>query len=551
MTGNVGGVGGRRHVPDHDPDETIIATRRELVRRQAAARPTAGSRADLRIARARDVRRALGLTALSVLLPGLGLLWTKRKMVGLAMVGVTLIGAICLGIIVSSGGLIHGAAQLLTKKGLVLLLVCIVGGGLLWVAGIVLTAMTTTGRRWPEQTRWMHRIFATVMCLVVAAPAAYAAHDVWITRNAFNNIFHDRYTTNTEAATPGGGSDPWKDTPRVNILLFGSDAGADRVKQRPDSLIVASVDTQTGDTVLVSVPRNMGHAPFPKSDPLHKLYPDGYTKLPGDTDNAAGIMESVWQAGEVHKDLFPKDDPNPGLTATKDAVTGVTGLKIDYTATVDMDGFEQLVNAMGGVYVNVKADPGSTFDPKLGIPIGGEIDTVTNTIKRGSIKGWIKPGYQKLDGKKALWYSRSRVGSVTGDDNRMRRQRCMINDLISQVNPFQMVKKFPSIMQVASKNIRIDISQDDLPAFATLAQKMKSGNMRTVDISNPTSNWDPDYAKIHTRVQKALKAGHNKKAPTPNKSKKATTTPSTTPSSSSSSSSSSSESAFSSTADSC
>ncbi|MGN6415046.1 LCP family protein [Flexivirga sp.] len=544
MTGNVGDVGGRRHIPEHDPDETIIATRQELVRRQAAARPPVGSRADMRTARVRDVRRALGLTALSVLLPGLGLLWTRRKMVGLAMVGITVIGAICLGIIVSSGGLIHGTAQLLTKKGLVLLLVCTIGGGLLWIAGIVLTAMTTTGRRWPEQTRWMHRVFATLMCLVVAAPAAYAAHDVWITRNAFNNIFHERYTTNTDAATPGGGSDPWADVPRVNILLFGSDAGADRIKQRPDSLIVASVDTKTGDTVLVSVPRNMGHAPIPASDPLHKIYPNGFVKLPGQTDPAAGLMESIWQAGDDHRDLFPKDDPQPGLTATKDAVTGITGLEIDYTATVDLQGFEQLVDAMGGVWVNVKPDPGQT-NPQLGIPIGGRI--INGQVQPGSITGYIKPGYQKLNGREALWYSRSRVAS--GDDQRMRRQRCMINSLISQVNPFQMVQKFPSIMQVAAKNIRLDISQDDLPAFATLAERMKSGNMRSVDISNPVSNSNPDYAKIHALVQKAITAKHSKKASTPKKSgSSSTSSSSTTPSSSSSSTT---QNAISDTADSC
>lgn len=543
MTGNVGGVGGRRNIPDHDPDETIIATRRELVRRQAAAQSGARSRHEVRTARARDVRRALGLTALSVLLPGLGLVWTRRKMLGLAMIGVTLIGAICLGIIVSSGGLIHGTAQLLTKKGLVLLMLCTIGGGLLWVAGIVLTAMTTAGKRWPDQTRWMHRIFATVMCLVVATPAAYAARDVWVTRNAFNNIFHDRYTTNTDAATPGDGSNPWADVPRVNILLFGSDAGADRIKQRPDSLIVASVDTKTGDTVLVSVPRNMGHAPFPKDDPLHKLYPDGFTKLPGETDAAAGLMESVWQAGNDHKDLFPAEDPDPGLTATKDAVTGITGLKIDYTATVDLKGFEQLVDAMGGVYVNVKPDPGQT-NPERGIPIGGEV--VNGVVVPGSITGYIKPGYQKLNGHDALWYSRSRVAS--GDDQRMRRQRCMINSLVSQVDPFQMVKKFSSIMQVASDNIRIDISQDDLPAFAELANKMKSGNMRSVNISNPRSNWDPDYRKIHKLVKKAITAKHSKKAPTPKKSK---ATSSTSSSTSSTSSSSTSTSPIGNTADAC
>ena len=545
MTGNVRGVGGERRVPERDPDETIIASRRELVRRQAP-RTTARSRHERRMARARDVRRALGLTALSVLLPGLGLLWTKRRMIGLAMIGVALIGAISFGIIVSSGGLIHGAAQLLTRKGLILLLFFTITGGLLWIAGIVLTMLTTTNRRWPEQTRWMHRIFATLMCLVIAAPAAYAARDVVITRNAFNQIFTKRYTTNTDAVTPADGNNPWKDIPRVNILLFGSDAGADRILQRPDSLIVASVNTKTGDTVLVSVPRNMGHAPFPKSDPLHKIYPHGFVKLPGQTDNAAGLMEAVWQAGNEHKNLFPKDDPSPGMTATKDAVSGITGLKIDYTATVDLSGFQQLVNAMGGVWVNVKPDPNSLTDPKLGIPIGGRI--INGQIQPGSITGYIKPGYQKLNGREALWYARSRVAS--SDDQRMRRQRCMINDLISQVNPFQMVQKFPSIMQVAAKNIRIDIDQDKLPAFATLANRMKNGNMRTVDISDPVSNSNPNFKRIHALIKKAIAEKHNKKAPTPDKGKKRTKK-STPSSSSSSSSSSTTTSAISDTADSC
>jgi len=549
MTGNVRGAsGGRRmpergrNVPEHDPDETIIANRRELVRRQSDTRSTSRTRRDRRVARARDVRRALGLTALSVLLPGLGLLWTRRRTIGLAMIGLALLGAISLGIIVSSGGVIHGAAQLLTRKGLVLLLVFTIGGGLLWIAGIVLTALTTSSGRWPGQTRWLHRIFATCMCLVVAAPAAYAARDVVITRNAFDHIFTKRYTTDANAATPGTGSHPWANVPRVNILLFGSDAGADRILQRPDSLIVVSVNTKTGDSVLVSVPRNMGHAPFPASDPLHKLYPDGFTRLPGQTDNAAGLMEGVWQAGNDHKDLFPKDDPNPGLTATRDAVSGITGLKIDYTATVDLAGFQQLVDAMGGVWVNVKPDPNSLTDPKLGIPIGGRI--INGQIQPGSITGYIKPGYQKLDGRKALWYSRSRVAS--SDDQRMRRQRCMINDLISQVNPFQMVQKFPSIMQVAAQNIRIDINQDDLPAFATLANRMKNGNMRTVDISNPQSNGNPDFAKIHALIQRAISEKHNTKAPTPKK--RSTPSPS---SSSSSPSSSTTTSAISDTADAC
>nr|WP_246241966.1 LCP family protein [Flexivirga aerilata] len=383
------------------------------------------------------------------------------------------------------------------------------------------------------------------MCLVVAAPVALATRDVWITRSTFGTVFQG--SKNKDAANPGGGSNPWKDIPRVNILLFGSDAGADRIKQRPDSLIVASVDTKTGDTVLVSVPRNMGHAPLPASNPLHSKYPNGFTCLPGQTDAACGLMEGIWQAGEDNKNLFPPDSEDPGLVTTRDAVSGVTGLKIDYTATVDLQGFQQLVDAMGGVYVNVKPDPNSSFD---GIPIGGKLDSAGNVVP-GSITGTIKPGYQKLDGYQALWYSRSRVAS--GDDQRMRRQRCMINNLISQVNPFEMVQKFTSIMSVAQKNIRIDMNQDDLPAFATLANRMKDGNMRSVNISDPVSNSNPNFDRIHALVQKAIDTPHNPKAPTPQKSTSPSASPSSSSSAPSSSGSSSSTSAnpISDTADTC
>ncbi|WP_265445294.1 LCP family protein [Flexivirga meconopsidis] len=535
-----GGRSPRR--PAVDPDETIIASRRALAGReeQTSAPKT---RQAAREVRSHEVRRAIGLTALSALLPGLGLLWTRRRNIGLLFLGLVAIAAISLGIIVLSGGLVQGGARLLTTKGLILLLGMCIGGGLLWLAGIVLTAVTTAQLRWPSQTRALHAGFATLMCLVVAAPTAIATRDVWVTRDTFASVFQGQ--SNKDAVNPGGGSNPWKDIPRVNILLFGSDAGADRVKQRPDSLIVASVDTKTGDTVLVSVPRNMGRAPLPPSNPLYSKYPNGFTCLPGQNDNACGLMEGIWQAGEDNKDLFPADSEDPGLVTTRDAVTGITGLKIDYTATVDLQGFQQLVDAMGGVYVNVKPDPNSGYD---GIPIGGKLDSAGNVIP-GSITGMIKPGYQKLDGFHALWYSRSRVAS--GDDQRMRRQRCMINNLISQVDPFTMVTKFTSIMSVAQKNIRIDMNQDDLPAFATLAERMKSGNMRSVNISDPVSNSNPNYPKIHSLVQKAIETPHNPKAATPKKSSSPAPSPSSSSTAPSSSSSSTSANPISDTADSC
>ena len=463
------------------------------------------------------MRRALLLTGLSTVVPGLGLIFTRKRRGGMLLLSGAIVILVALCYMALRGGLVEGAARLLTNKGLFLLLVVFIGGGLLWLASIVLTARETSGRGWPVQTRWLHRAFATLMCLVVVVPAANATRYVLVTKDAFGTIFQDRYTGRGVAArTPDAGSSPWANVPRVNILLLGSDAGTDRIGVRTDSMMVVSVNTKTGDATLISIPRNLQHVPFPQSNPLHKLYPHGFYCPEKGAANAC-MMDAVWtEAGVNHRNLFPKDEANPGLDTTREVISKITGLPIDYTTVIDLRGFEQLVDAMGGVWINIpKPPPGSQFD---GIPIGGVIEN--GVIKPGSVTGVLKPGYRKLDGHDALWYSRSRVGAANGDDDRMRRQRCMVNALISQANPFSMITKFTNVMKVAKKNISMDIPQNDLPAFATLVDRMKHGNIRTVDVSAAVNHVNPDFAKIHQLVKKAINKPHNKKAPTPKKSGK-------------------------------
>ena len=89
-------------------------------------------------------------------------------------------------------------------------------------------------------------------------------------------------------------------------------------------------------------------------------------------------MNAVWTLAEQHRDLFP-GDTNPGLTATRDALSSVLGLSIDYTTIIDLNGFRSLVDAMGGVDVNVKER----------IPIGGHVGP-GGTIS--GITGWIDAG---------------------------------------------------------------------------------------------------------------------------------------------------------------
>ncbi len=60
------------------------------------------------------------------------------------------------------------------------------------------------------------------------------------------------------------------------MLLLGGDSGPDRSGLRPDSLTVASIDKDTGRTVLVGLPRNLQDVPFPKGSVMRKEFPDGF-----------------------------------------------------------------------------------------------------------------------------------------------------------------------------------------------------------------------------------------------------------------------------------
>ena len=99
---------------------------------------------------------------------------------------------------------------------------------------------------------------------------------------------------------------------RYNVLLLGGDSGAGRWGLRPDSMTVASIDAETGRTVLISLPRNMKNFPFVKGSVMREQFPDGF-----DADYLNGV--STW-AGD-NTELFPDSD-NPGVDATVDGDRG-------------------------------------------------------------------------------------------------------------------------------------------------------------------------------------------------------------------------------------
>ena len=214
--------------------------------------------------------------------------------------------------------------------------------------------MATAWRARPERPSPFQGIVGLVLvfalCMVVAAPSAKGAQLAMVQRDLVTSVFSDSSAAPSAAGAAKPKSkakDPWKDIPRVNLLLLGSDAGADRTGVRTDSMMVVSINTKTGDAMLVGLPRSLQNAPFPESNPLHAYWPNGFNC------GSECLLNAVWnQAAVQHTDLF-KGNNNPGLTSTRDVISEITGLRIDNYVTIDMAGFQGLVNAMGGVDVNV------------------------------------------------------------------------------------------------------------------------------------------------------------------------------------------------------
>ncbi|WP_445256833.1 LCP family protein [Nocardioides aurantiacus] len=303
-----------------------------------------------------------------------------------------------------------------------------------------------------------------VLCFVVAGSLLFASHVVGVQRDLVSTMFADGTTVGAHDG-------------RYNVLLLGGDSGADRWGMRPDSISVASIDAETGETVLFGLPRNMLNFPFPKGSVMHEQFPDGYDCGPECELNSL----ATWAAD--HESLFA-GYADPGVEATKEGVEGITGLEINYYAMVNLQGFERLVDAVGGVELTVRDR----------IPIGGIGAPVT---------GYVEPGTRTLSGFETLWFARSRVAA--DDYSRMARQKCVMNAMLHQLSPRTVVMNFESIAQAGEALITTDIPQGDVDRFMKLALQARSQPVRTVSFVPPMiSTGDPDIDKIHAAVDKAV-----------------------------------------------
>ncbi|SFB75709.1 transcriptional attenuator, LytR family [Nocardioides terrae] len=313
-----------------------------------------------------------------------------------------------------------------------------------------------------------------VMCLVVGGVLLFGSHTVGVMRS-------------TVMATFAGNEVVGAHDGRFNVLLIGgdSDGGKTRWGLRTDSMTVASIDASTGKTVLIGLPRNMSDFPFKKGSVLAKRFPHGY-----DCDECYLNSLSTWAAD--HRDVFAGED-NPGIAATIEGIEGITGLDINYWALVNLSGFQGLVDAVGGVTLNVRTP----------IPVG---------IPGDKFYTHLKTGTRKLNGWETLWYARARHDS--DDYSRMARQKCVMAAMLQQVSPQKVLTNFDEIAKAGSNMVSTSIPASQVGRFVSLALKAKSQKVATVSLVPPAIvTAHPDIAKVRSMITTAIDRAEGKKVP--------------------------------------
>jgi LCP family protein required for cell wall assembly len=473
-------------------------------------KPRKRSRVQQLQASAKARRRFLKFTALGTLIPGAGLVAAGRRRSGW-----TIIALLVLAVLAAAAYLIEGGQSRLLSLGLDSSVLRFTGFGfaalaVLWLVIALISRRALEPPGVGAGTRLLSALLVILVGSAVITPMLVLSRYAFSSRTLVDKVFPGfadlpSLTKPTDASE----TNPWAGKARVNVLVLGSDAGPDREGIRPDSIILASIDTRTGATTLFQLPRNLSRVPFPDlpgvAGELHRAYPNGF-RSGADSES---IINAVYRnAPAAHPEVFA-GVPDPGAEATKLAVMGALGVDVDYYVMVNLAGFQAVIDALGGIDINVP----------YRIPMGA-----TSRPSGGCAKpyGWIEPGpNQHLNGEQALWYARARCGpGIPNDDyERVRRQRCVIQSVAEAADPLTLITKYTQITSAAEDLIRTDIPQELLPAFAELGLKVKRQDMRSVAFTNEVINpANPDYAHMHALVRDAL-------APTPSASAPATAAP--------------------------
>ena len=218
-------------------------------------------------------------------------------------------------------------------------------------------------------------------------------------------------------------------------------------------MIVVSVEPSTGEVAMFQVPRDMADVPVPAN--ARSVWGSVYR----------GKINSWFTQNRNRTDLWPGKTANArGFAALKGLLGELYGLDIRNYALVNFDGFKKVVNALGGVNINVQIPVAESMYPQP----GGALTRI-----------YIPAGPQHMTGGEALIYARSRHRAQGGDFDRGRRQQRVLLSLREQMNAQAIIANLPDLVSALKESVKTDIKTKDLPKLLALAESVDTKNIRS------------------------------------------------------------------------
>lgn len=231
---------------------------------------------------------------------------------------------------------------------------------------------------------------------------------------------------------------------RLNVLLLGRGGTENVAPNLTDTIIIASVDLKTQKTSLLSIPR------------------DFWVESNGSAMKINSVYETARQLA-IYNGKKADQAEAEGIKAVTNITRNIAGVPIHKYLLTDYKAFRDIVNALGGVDVNV---PDDIYD---------------------GFTGWqFNAGQQKFNGDRALQYARTRQGSARGDFDRNENQRRLLLAMRNKAtstgiiaNPF----KLNSLANAVKKNFKTDLSVDEARKVFEKTKDMKDSDIKSLDLA--------------------------------------------------------------------
>ena len=433
---------------------------------------------------------------LSFLFPGLGQAFNGQSLLAwmLALPMLVLVAGVAIAILTARDSLLTQLLHLSFLVGLIVLDLALLGWRVIAIAQAHAGREPISVRRW---TTWTTGILLIVTVAMHAVPAWYAVKAI----DTLSSV-----SQGGGASRGGIGRVPEvndlpepSDQPevsrgeRVNILLVGVDSAPGRTTALTDTMLVVSLDPVGGRSAMVSVPRDLYGVPLP----------DGR------------VFNRKLNSLMTYAAARPGEFPLGGVGTLKAAIGNLLGVPIHYFAAMDLIGFKDAIDAVGGVDITVKR---AVNDPTYW-------DENNNHVGF-----YIQPGRYHMDGHTALAYARSRKGAGDSDFTRADRQQQLLQAIREKLTAGNLVLSLPGLLDAVKNALSTDVPSDRISALAQAVQAADMSNLQRIVLQPPQyMTADPRSSAGYILVPnlEAIRAvGEQLLSPTPEPSPSSTASPS-------------------------